>query len=818
MRPITESTFGDLLRRYRTEAGLTQEELAERAGLSARAISDLERGVNRYPYRTTVQSLIQVLGLQAEDAEALLSSVQRRRGRMPELARPRSTIPTPPTLMLGRERELGQVLHLLRWEGIRFVTLTGPGGVGKTRLALEIARELETDFLDGCTLVCLEDMAGAELVPSAVAGALGVRASAGSSIEEALLGSLRERELFVVLDNFEHVLPAGILVSRLLSGCPKLKVLVTSREPLHLRGEQEIDVSPLSVPESGRLPPLEELRRVPSVTLFLRRACAVRSGFELSGGNANGIVEICRMLDGLPLAIELAAARVKALSPFAIAERLRAQEPGETTLDLTSSGPRDLPARQHSMRLAVAWSYDLLPEKLRALFRRLSVFVGGFTLEAAGAVCAGDGVPETEVMESLISLLDASMIVRTEPIEDEPEFRLLEPLRQFGREQLVASGEQVQARSRHAAFYRRLAEAAEAELMGPDEASCRQRLDRERGNLSAAAQWALDGADAETALAIGSRLQMFWFKNGHVLEGLNLLKAGLGILDPGEQAVRAEALGAMGFLAWISGDSQEARRWLGASLQLYGSMGNDGRVALSLLRLSNLDDPADIRRHRLEKALDIFRRLGDLRAVARALMNLGTLALEQAEYVEATGHLREAERVLAELGHDDETASTRNLLAWTAIGQGDLAGAESILRETLNEFRALGDKRGVGSSLHALGWVRLESRDWQGAIELMQEAAVQWRDGGLDGLLPYSLQGLACAAATGGHPERAALLFGAAAAGAGRLGTTLWEHEVLRGETSAAHAREAIGERRWQAAWAAGAGMSLAQAADLALR
>ncbi len=396
--------------------------------------------------------------------------------------------------------------------------------------------------------------------------------------------------------------------------------------------------------------------------------------------------------------------------------------------------------------------------------------------------------------------------------------------------------------------------------MGRDEASCRECLEREHGNVSAAAAWALQHDDAETALAIGGCLEMFWFRNGHVREGLDLLKAALSRLEPvsGEELhtgrsfggpddrrrgsesqhlsfkidgaealghtrthpmipkVRARALEAVGFLEWITGDAGEARRHLAEALELHRDLGHDRRMAWTLIRLSNLDDPPRARRARLVEAIEIARRVGDHAALARGLTNLGGLELEQGRYAPAGGHLREAEAVLSGSGAANELASVRNMVAWTAIGQGDLAPAAAILKHTLSDFRSLGDRRGLGSSLHALGWTRLESGDPQGATDFMRQALSEWYDVGLASLIPYSLHGLACAAAAQGDAERAAVLFGAAQTLARASGTMLWRYETTRGKTLAARARAQLGDHEWRAAWKQGAGLSQDQAVSRA--
>ncbi|PZS02375.1 MAG: hypothetical protein DLM70_10490, partial [Chloroflexi bacterium] len=422
--------FGSLLRRYRVDAELTQEALAERAGLSTRAISDLERGINRAPFQGTLERLIEALARSSEDLTDFVAGASRQRGPAPLSARAASTLPVPPTRLIGREKDQASVVHLLHREEVRLLTLVGTGGIGKTRLAIQVAAGMAAHFAGGAAFVPLAALADHRLVLQTIVSILGVRTplrhsttdgsvihiedwkeSREQALVEALTDYLRERQLLLVLDNFEHLLPAVPLVAELLSRCPQLTVLVTSRAVLHVAAEHEFPVSPLALPDPKHLPDLEKLTRYDAVTLFIERARAVKPRFVVTNENASAVAEICARLDGLPLAIELAAARIRVLPPRALLQRLSSR--------LLTKGARDAPARQQTLRNSIDWSHSLLTQEEQRLFARLSVFAGGCTYEAAEAVCNPDG--KLDVLEGLTSLVEKSLLREEESTADVPE-------------------------------------------------------------------------------------------------------------------------------------------------------------------------------------------------------------------------------------------------------------------------------------------------------------------------------------------------------------------------------------------------------------
>src|SRR6266566_2688221 len=595
-----------------------------------------------------------------------------------------NNLPVQFTPLIGREKEVAAVQHLLQREDVRLLTLTGPGGIGKTRLGLQVAAELSESFADGVFFVDLAPLILPSLVIDAIAQTLCIQEAVGQTLLDRLKEHLQQQQQLLLVDNFEQVLSAASQVADLLAACPRLKVLVTSRFVLHVRGEQEFAVPPLAVPSPTHVPDPVALSQYEAVALFISRAQAVKPDFQVTHANALAVAEICAHLDGLPLAIELAAARVKLLPPQALLARL-----GKRLAVLTSR-ERDRPSRQQTLRNTIAWSYHLLDADEQRLFRRLSVFAGGCTLQAIEAMCSTLGDQVEPVLDAVASLIDKSLLQQTEQEGEEPRLLLLETIREYGLEVLAASGEMEITRQAHALYYLRLSEEAEPELAGPRQAMWLERLEREHDNLRAALQWGLspgeDGHRREMALRLGGALRQFWIVHGHFSEGRNFLEQALVESKGVHASVQVKAFVTAANLANHQSDNDRTEAHAQKSRALYQELGDTQGIALSLRLLAGVAGrrgTLTAARMLNEGALALFREVGDKEGAASSLNNMGLLALAQGEFAEARALLEESLACHRELGNKAGMAHALSALASVLFeSQGDPTTIRALLEES----------------------------------------------------------------------------------------------------------------------------------------
>ncbi|HKS30574.1 MAG TPA: protein kinase [Pyrinomonadaceae bacterium] len=617
--------------------------------------------------------------------------------------------------LVGRKDETAAVLNLLRRADVRLVTLTGVGGTGKTRLAYAVALDLLREFDDGMRFVDLAPINDAELVASTIAQLLDVKESGTRSLYEALKDALRERRMLLVLDNFEQVSGAAPLVKELLSSAPNVKVLVTSRVPLHLSMEHEFDVPPLELPLAEHSTSTEELMRYAAVALFVTRAAAVKPGFTLNDENARAVTEICARLDGLPLAIELAAARVKLLSPHAILNRL------ESGLKLLTGGPRDLPARQQTMGAAISWSYDLLEADERRLLNRLSVFAGGCRLEDAEQVC-GTGATglRIEVLDGMSSLVDKSLLLQKEQADGETRLRLLEVVREYAQEQLDESGEALEFKRRHADFFLALAEKAEPELVGKQQQAWQNRLDEEHDNLRSALQWLIK-QEPERGLRLAGALWRFWFTRGHYTEGRRWLEAALESAPHEASSSRAKALYGAGNMAYLLADLEAARKLYHDCFEVSRESGDRLYVAQALNGLGTVarfQGDFTAARSLYEECLTISRELDDIRLIGIALCNMGGMASEQGNPAAARPLIEEALALDRQANNKGGMTIKLFNLGEATYRAGDFDASRDYYRECLILAREVGNKRVLGGALDGFAALATKEGEWERAAQL----------------------------------------------------------------------------------------------------
>ena len=696
----------------------------------------------------------------------------------------------------------------------RLLTLSGVGGSGKTRLALEVARDLVEAYPNGVWLVRLAPLSEGELVPKAVAEALGVPERPQEPLTNTLADVLRDRQLVLILDNCEHLLEAvARLVDKLLDSCPRLRILATSREGLGVEGEVRWLVPPLSMPETQGTPSSEELESCESVRLFVERARGRDP--SLSPKNAVAVADICRRLEGIPLAIELAAARVGTLSVEQIAERLT------DSLKLLRSGSKTQMAKQRTLRGALDWSYELLSEDEKKLFERLSVFAGGWTLEAAEVVGVGGSIEEGEVLDVLSGLVDKSLVVARGSDEGGVRYRMLEPVRQYALEKLKDSGEAEAAKRAHADYFLALAEEAEPELFGPREAEFFDRLEVEHDNIRATLSWTIEQGETETALRLAAALWMFWFARGYDGEGQRWLEQALTKDGQASVAARAKGLEALAWLADVREDMDRAEAAAEEGLRLSEEAGIKGSLAASLTNL--LGDVAMTRgdyeqaKELLEDSLALYQKVGDRRFVPRVLAFLGNVSFEQEHYEQAKGLFEESLALGRELGEPTAIGMALMSLGYVFLLEGEQERARALLEEAEALSRERRHKGVLINAIDNLGWAALLRGEHERAKSYYEESLALCEELGNELIASESMEGLARISASEGEAERAAKLFGAAEALREAVGYRHLPVEDALREPYLATARSRLGVAAWEETQAEGRAMELEEAIEYAL-
>ncbi len=698
--------------------------------------------------------------------------------------------------------------QILRRTGVRLVTLTGPGGVGKTRLALQVATGLIEDFAD-VFFVPLSSLLDPALVPSAIAMILGLKEAETKTLPEQLKEYLQQRHLLLVLDNFEHVLPAAPLISELLAACPALQVLVTSRAVLHLSGEHQFLVLPLTLPDLAHLPPLDNLGQTPAVALCLQRMQSARPDFQLTEANARVLAEICTHLDGLPLAIELAAARIKLLSPQALLARMKYRLP------LLTGGTQDLPARQQTLRNTLEWSYSLLNSDEQRLFRRMAVFVGGCTLEALEAVCNREEVSALEILDRVESLLDKSLLYQGTKGGSEPRCMMLATIREYALERLRESREEDAISDAHAAYYLTFAERGDLALRGPEQDVWLKQLEAEHHNLRMALHWFVEHGAAESALRLSSALSWFWYLHGFLREGCGWLERVLVLPGAsGRTRYRAKALYSVGGLARFLGNFTLARSHLEESLALWRELGDRQGCAYTLARLGTvlkLQGDLVVAHGLLEESVALFREEGDKWGLALALFGLEEVVTSEGDLPSAHSCLQESLTLWREVGDKWGLALALDGMGEVMRYQGGYEQAAKFYDESLALFRHLDNKWRIAFLLHNLGHVARAQGNYKGMAALFEESFVLFRELGHKAGIADCLAGLAAVAGVQGQQELAVQLFAASQALFTALGVRLDPADRAEYDRNLAAVRTQLDEATFTVAWTQGQQMTWEQ-------